>query len=136
MLFTKYLFTARCPRYLNSFFFGLPFYENIFCLKKFSLVSTINIKVLCLYYINFLGLLDKFIFCSFPIKKLHSYTGLPHTQGIQRIFKLKKISGNFDLFFKLREVLKFKKSQDIFLLYLEWDLINLVQYFVQEIHFI
>ena len=40
-------------------------------------------------------------------------TGLPHTQGTQGIFKLKKISGklretqgisgNFDLFFKLRE---------------------------------
>ena len=29
--------------------------------------------------------------------------GLPHTQGTQGIFKLKKISGNFDLFFKLRE---------------------------------
>ena len=40
-------------------------------------------------------------------------TGLPHTQGTQGIretqwiFKLKKISENFNLFFKLREVLIF-----------------------------
>ena len=60
--------------------------------------------------------------------------------------KSKGNSGNFDIFFKLREVLIFSKkfrevlnffkSQDIFLLYLEWDLINLVQYVVQEINFI
>ena len=45
--------------------------------------------------------------------------GVPHTQGIQGIFELKKISGNFDFAKKLREVVTFKKSQDIFLLYLE-----------------
>ena len=33
--------------------------------------------------------------------------GLPHTQGI---FKLKKISGNFDLFYKIRENLIFSKK--------------------------
>ena len=74
---------------------------------------------------------------------------MPHTQGNSGNFQVeenlretKGDSGNFDLFFKLREilifstkfreVLRFWKSQEFFLLYLEWDLINLVQYFVQE----
>ena len=75
-----------------------------------------------------------------PNFKLLQCSELPHTQGTQGIFKLKKISGNFDLFFKLREsvgasefwcfstlkkkvlifpkkfreVLRFKKSQELF----------------------
>ena len=32
---------------------------------------------------------------------------LPHTQEIQRIFKLQKMSGNLGFFFKLWEVLTF-----------------------------
>ena len=62
-------------------------------------------------------------------------TGLPHTQGTEGIFKLKKSqgnSGNINLFFKLRKTqgsydffyktqgsFKILKSQEIFLLDLE-----------------
>ena len=60
------------------------------------------------------------------IQGCHTLMELRETQGI---FKLKEISGNFDLFFKLREllifskmfreVLRFEKSQENFLLDLE-----------------
>jgi len=66
-------------------------------------------------------------------------SGLPHTQGIQGILIYFLNSGKLRevLIFsnKFREVLKFFKSQDILLLYLERDFINLVHYFVQEINF-
>ena len=35
---------------------------------------------------------------------MKTIAGLPHTQGNSGNFKLNKISENFDLFFKLREV--------------------------------
>ena len=54
------------------------------------------------------------MFCVCIIKLV---SGLPHTQGIQGN------SGNSQVEENLRE-------------YLEWDLINLVKYFVQEINFI
>jgi len=80
---------------------------------------------------------------------------LPHTQGIQGNSgnfqveeKLRESQGILIYFLnsgklrevlifsnKFREVLKFFKSQDILLLYLERDFINLVHYFVQEINF-
>ena len=70
---------------------------------------------------------------------LNKYLGLPHTQGDPGI---QGNSGNLDIFFKLREVLIFskkfwevlilKESKEIFLLGLERDLINMVQYFLQK----
>ena len=86
----------------------------------------------------------------------HTLWELREFRETQGIFKLKKISGRLResqgilIYFlnsgklrevliiskKFREVLKFSKSQDNFLLYLEWDLINLVEYFVEEINFI
>ena len=43
------------------------------------------------------------IFFSKTVNFNLSFTGLPHTHRTQGIFKLKKISGNFDLFVKLGE---------------------------------
>ena len=78
--------------------------------------------------------------------------GLPHGQGTQGIFKLKKIpgklreiqgiSGNFDLFFKLTEVLTFsKKFREVLKISRYFFAVfrirvNLIKYFVQEFNFI
>ena len=73
---------------------------------------------------------------------------MPHTQGTHGIqgnsgnFQVEEnlrefwfvfeTLGNFDFFLKFREVLRIYKYQEILLLDLEWDIINLVQCFVQE----
>ena len=79
---------------------------------------------------------------SNTVKKL-LIAGLPHTQGTQGIQgnsgdfqveeNLRETQGDSG---KLREVLKFKKISVNFLLDLQWDLINLVQYFIQENKFL
>ena len=59
--------------------------------------------------------LTNIVFAPITSVVLNNNAGLPHTQGTQGIFKLKKISGNFDLFFILRKVLIFsKKIQESF----------------------
>ena len=65
---------------------------------------------------------------------------MPHTQGIQGIsgnydlfFKLRETQGNFDFFFKNLGSFKILKVWGKFFLDLEWDLNNKVQYFVEEV---
>ena len=64
------------------------------------------------------------------------FTGLQHIQGIQGNSENFQVEENLRevLIFskKFREVLIYQNYQENFLLELEWDLTNLVQYFVQE----
>ena len=80
------------------------------------------------------------------------YTGLPRTQGIQgnsknfqfeeNLRETQGISGNLDLFFKLREVLIFsKKFRELLKISRYFSavfriIVNLIKYFVQEFNFI
>ena len=58
------------------------------------------------------------------------------TQGDSKnfdlFFKLSETQGSFDFFHKIQKVLIFENSQENFLLGIDCDLINLVQYFVEQ----
>ena len=56
--------------------------------------------------------------------RIANHSGKSGNSGnFQIVENLKETQGDSG---KLREVLRFKKSQEIFLIYLEWDLINMV----------